>query len=240
VRHNPKIRDAPKVNHLERRQKEMRTRALKQMKHKRIKILLICLSVTLLAALSLMVTLAYLQDSTGEAVNTLTLGNVTLEQHENVPGDDNPDWEGDEDVLIEPNQSVAKAPRFTNIGTVPAYVRLTLGGGIGIYDVDYNDQENISGFDNFADVDIPGYWIPDTDVENNNIWYYNIPLPVGGTTEPIFLEIKLPAEYTGESGDNLNITVLGDAIQSGHLEGVAENSPQDAFELFVTPPTPEP
>ncbi|MDR1571045.1 MAG: SipW-dependent-type signal peptide-containing protein [Clostridiales Family XIII bacterium] len=189
------------------------------------KALLFGTAIALVAALAVGGTLAYLQDKTDTATNTFALGDVEGELLEN--GDDSEpdfiDWEGGEgepaDII--PGQSVQKAPRITNTGNNPAYVRLTVEiseNWIVEYNLGTGDSQWTLGDD--------------------GKYYYNSVLAVEGdaaTTAPLFTEVTLSGEVTEDvTNESLNIVVYGELIQSDYLSGDPANA-EDAFVLFTDP-----
>jgi hypothetical protein len=205
-----------------------------RMKKAKVKIILFCLILVLLAAATFTATLAYLTSKPPAAVNQMQLAIIKTQVKETVPAPSDlgdtvyPDWDSASTgptptpVPVQPGQKIAKAPRLVNDGsTAPAYMRLTVSGGLDAFkDVVYNRASSTIDFTTGFNGEIfaEGYWIPDGPEEK--VWYYSVPVPVGETTEPLFTVVQLKAEpdyYSNYSAGLVAITVKGDAIQAEYL-----------------------
>lgn len=89
------------------------------MKKKSLITMLVALSVT--ASVMVGATLAYLTAETGEVKNTFTIGNVNIKLEE-------PSWEPDDALNLEPGAVIAKDPTVTNTGVNEAFVAVTVSG----------------------------------------------------------------------------------------------------------------
>ncbi len=209
---------------------------------KKMKTVLLCISVCLLVFASVMGTLAYLSD-TDEVVNTFTVGNVdiTLDEADvdelgQVVGTDR--VKENEYHLI-PGGVYVKDPTVTvKKGSEASYVRMLVTIS------DMADIKAVFGDDFLPENYVEGYdaaiWkcVKITDNGDNTATYefrYKEAidkLSQDKALEPLFTKIKVPGEINGEELakiSEMKISVLGNAIQKLGFEN--EDAAWAAFDL---------
>lgn len=151
---------------------------------KRKGILSIIMALCLVAVVMIGATLAYFTSSTGEVVNTFTVGNVSIDLTE-------PGWKPDDAKNLQPGASVAKDPQITNTGEGDGYILMMVSG---------MEQMAAQGFSAVYDsanwdlVDETGkkLSVPEGSALKDGYYVYNKgALKSGATTTPLFSEVKL-------------------------------------------------
>lgn len=139
-----------------------------------------------------------------------------------------------------PGEVITKEPVITNTGVHPMYVRAI----VIVSDADYlkaNVWDGDYGY-NWWDTNmfLPGTsadWKLDNVIMQGEemilVYYYQKVLEVGATTSAIFQDVVIPTNLTIDDAmamQDFSVNVLGQAIQSEHLAGVA--SSKEAFDKY--------
>ncbi len=201
---------------------------------KKSKVLLMALCAVVLAAVTVMGTLAYLTDSE-EVVNTFTVGNVDITLDETDVDEDGKPIEGADRVKeneyhLVPGGEYVKDPTVTVIkGSEEAYVRML------VTITDIADLKTVFG-DDFLPQNYVDGWDSDiwscaniTDNGDDTVTYefrYHKTVDAFEAEEDIVLEalfnkIKVPGEIDGEelaSIKEMQIKVIGNAIQKAGFD----------------------
>lgn len=197
------------------------------------KILALMLVVSMLAVAVLSGTLAYFTD-TDEAENVFTVGNVDIEIEE-------PNWKPDNSDKLEnivPGVSYDKDPQVKNVGSNPAYVRMTVcfQNGVNIGGLSSVEPESLTDMlknisSNWTLVDEGLDMGVHFDGAHDNCWYvtftYNEILEPGETTDPLFTAVQFPSSWDQNTfknfiGDSFEIDVMAEAIQAEGFNSSAE------------------
>ena len=168
------------------------------------KLLTVVLSLTLVAAISVGGTLAYLFSQTETKENTFTFA-------DNIKGKlDEPSWNPEDATQLVPGKKIEKDPQLTNVSTnaVVEYgaIRLTFQNGKG-QDLSAADTATLM---TLIDIDWSGNWmlVPGTATKNDvkQVYVFNNTIPQGVTTDPVFYSVTIkesvtPAQLKWLSGD---------------------------------------
>lgn len=191
------------------------------------KVLLMCTAYVLVAALAIGGTIAYLTSEDSD-VNVMTLGNVTIEQHEQQLADDGVTLEPFEQAKDlypgKPNTAISKIVTVENTGKSDAYFRTliafedidseTFGSGFTIFqnpDGSWN-SDYTWGFANVVEIEVDGV--------KYDVWeaLYNGVLPAGETSSASLTNYWLKETCTNEDmealGGTYEILVLSQAVQA--------------------------
>lgn len=151
---------------------------------KRKGILSIVMALCLAAVVMIGATLAYFTSSTGDVVNTFTVGNVNIDLTE-------PGWKPDDAKNLEPGATVKKDPQISNTGEGAGYIlmkvsgmeKMAAQGFSAVYDTANWELVNEKG-EKLAVPEgntlVDGYYV-----------YKSGALASGATTAPLFSEVKL-------------------------------------------------
>ncbi len=207
--------------------------------NKTTKSMLIVLSVILLVTGAVMGTVAYLTDRQ-EVVNTFTVGNVDItldetdvnEDGEPIPGADR--VPGNEYHLI-PGKSYVKDPTLTVVaGSEESYIRMMVTINCiselkAIFGDDFLPENYVEGWN-------PAVWscasVSEDSVNNTATYEFRYYKAVDAyesqddiVLEPLFTSFTMPGEVNNAqlaTLDNLEITVVGHAIQTVSFANAAE------------------
>lgn len=156
--------------------------------------------------------LAYFNAS-GEAVNTITTGDVDITVNEYQDEDGTP-WQDQDNVT--PGAEITKIAEVENTGSNDVYVRVSVeeafskvGLDPDLADVDFNTKD----------------W-----TYSDGYYYYNSVLGAGETTEPLFTTVTFSTEMDNDYADvEYKLTVKAQAVQSdnnGDSAQTAEGWPE--------------
>lgn len=206
------------------------------MKKKKIFMLLAAISAIL--ALTIGGTLAFLQ-STAQAENIMTIGNVDIEVDE--------EWDpGDADDLV-PGESRVKAPSVRNTGRNEAFVRMYLTGNW--IDYVYFNHDNITTSTSEWGPNRPWLQIGELGAPGTYFYYYRALAgsPTGtaieaqDATAPLFNRVTIREDLTEETqitgpapfdDGRIWLVVNAEAIQAAGLYDDGGNLPANAIEAF--------
>lgn len=186
------------------------------------KIALTVTAVALVAAVSIGGTMAFLQDTTETITNTFTMGNVDIAVLERKSDTETYAAEALTYTDVEPGVSYGKDVVIENTTTTSnaAYVRLKV-----TYNADYVTLGDTGAGWTKTSGGSAGL-VTDT------FTYDSRALAAGDTTTPAFTQFTVNAkitEGTQIAGADLNIAVVGEAIQTGSFENAT-----DAWDSFET------
>ena len=209
---------------------------------KKMKTVLLCISVVILVFASVMGTLAYLSD-TDEVVNTFTVGNVDITLDE-ADVDENGVVVGNDRVKANeyhliPGGTYVKDPTLTvKKGSEASYVRMLvtvsdIADLKAVFGNDFLPENYVEGWDS-------NLWkcVKITDNGNDTATYefrYKSALDKVSddkALEPLFTKIKVPGEINGEELNKIKemkISVVGNAIQKAGFDN--EDAAWTAFDL---------
>lgn len=200
------------------------------------KVLLLACSAVLLVCLSVGATLAYLTSTTGNVVNTFTVGKVAIDLDET---DVTPEGVKDTDTRVKANEyklmpghTYLKDPTVTvKANSEACYIRafVTISKSAA-FDKLFSDH--VGDFTISDWVTLNTDWTYKGNVENDNgtrtyeVWYKNGDVQPAVTADTkiasIFSEIKVPGVLTNAEIDTIQgatITVVAQAIQADGFEG---------------------
>lgn len=210
------------------------------------KVLLASLAVCLVAIVSFGTLAWFTADDT--VVNEFYVGNSTTDpdkvfgidlwEEDDLDGDgvtevhgkDTADTTGHKYEEILPGQALDKDPYLTNTGIHPQYVRAI----VTVTEADILKKAMIPRYSEVSIWDDVKMFLPGTDAKwslehkyytNKDtfvfVYYYTEVLEAGATTGKLFDDVVIPTELTKEQAaemDNFTITIVGEAIQSEHLD----------------------
>lgn len=186
------------------------------------KYLLIALA-AIVVLLGIGTTAAYF-NATDTSSNVFAIGDVKIELREDS-------WDPSDEHVMKPGAVFDKDPLVKNIGSNPAYVRISVEMS------DYSILKDSAGTEGFEPKDMfQGYdeskWLPAGEAEFGDddtvtySYYYSEALEPGQETEPLFSKILFPETMDVVALDEIEetfvITVNADAIQSESFDGVEE------------------
>lgn len=198
------------------------------------------LALSLIAVFAAAITFAYFTDQSDEVKNTFTMGNVEILLDEadvlETPSATGTTWtvpDPEERVPsntytgIYPGAVLPKDPTVHNTGTNPAYVRIKVTfTKYAELTAAIPDPKSILGAlgDGWSYVSASG---------NTYEFRFANVLPIGGSTNPLFTKVTIPASLDSEdmaSISGFQINVIAEAIQSQGFANVTE-----AFAAYVAP-----
>lgn len=181
--------------------------------NKKKKNLTIILSVVLVAAIAIGLTLAYLFSRTDPVTNVFTFA-------ENIRGDlEEPNWDSDNALNLVPGKKVEKDPQITNTSTnaVTEYaaIKLTFQNGKGEKLTDAQTATLLG----MLDIDWSNNWAlkEGTSTSAEQIYVFNLTLPQNVTSDPVFYSVTIKDSITpsqllwlaGDYGHNENCYSYG-------------------------------
>jgi hypothetical protein len=173
----------------------------------------LAVAIAAVGAVSVMWTLGLYSDTSDPATNTLTLGTVKITLNEGSPWDDTPF--ATPEFNSTNSYTVNKAPKVTNTGTVPVYVRITVAG---------EENFSLNGL-NTTTVNTANKWFD----AGNGVYYYLDPLAPNGQTSALFTSVTL----TNTGYTETDLVVYAEAVQADWVDtdgnGTLATSAPDAF-----------
>ena len=170
-----------------------------------MKKIIFCGIIAIIIAVAVFGTTAYYSDNLVSGRNPLIAGNMDVEVIEKmldpVTGE-LIDFSGP--LAVMPATQVSKIVTVRNVGTLPAYVRISV-------EKTYELRQRITGDPSLIGLDInTEYWI-----EQDGYYYYKAPLMAGSQTQPLFTVVSFAANMSNEyAGGKAIVSVNVDAVQA--------------------------
>lgn len=190
------------------------------------KIVITCTVAALLVIGIIGGTLAYMTDSDSKD-NTFTVGNVKIDLTEES-------WQQPDTVV--PGHAYTKDPTVKNTGINSAYIRVNVTASDYAAFAAAMTKHNISDLSGIFSGYDSTRWkrltdpVIDTKADTITYTYYYIYeggiVPAGGTTDPLFTSVTIPAAFTSEDmkslGEEFTINITADAIQAEGFSDINE------------------